>query len=91
VGQLLACATGADPLEQLGGRDPQRLCELGDGTNAGLALGALDLGDVGHVEVGIVSEAFLAEAAFLPEPSQVGSEDVERVGHGPTMLRHLSQ
>ena len=35
-----------------------------------------------------MSEALLAEAAFLPKAPRVGGEDVERVGHGPTMLRY---
>jgi hypothetical protein len=38
-----------------------------------------------------VSEAFLAETALLPDSAEVCRENVERVGHGPTMLRHLSQ
>jgi hypothetical protein len=80
-----------DPVKQLRSRDPKRFRELGDGSNAWLALAALDLRDMGHVEVGAVGQAFLAQMALLPDAPQVGGEDVERVGHRPTMLGHLSQ
>jgi hypothetical protein len=83
--------TCADAIEQLGSRDLERCCELGDRPNARLALAALDLGDVRSVEACIVCETFLAEPTLATEATQVGSEDIERVGHGPTMLRHLSQ
>lgn len=43
------------------------------------------------VEAGIVRQAFLAQAAMLADAAQVGGEDVERVVHGPTMLRQLPQ
>jgi hypothetical protein len=38
-----------------------------------------------------VRQALLAQMALLPNAPQVGGEDVERVGHRPTMLGHLSQ
>lgn len=80
-----------DTLEQLASRNTQRPCQLVHGAHSGLALSALDLGHVRGIEAGVVREAFLAQIALLPEPSQVGGEGVECVGHVPTMLRHLSQ
>jgi hypothetical protein len=59
AGQL-ACAACANTLEELSGRHPERRCELGDSADTWLALAALDLGDVCHVEVGVVSQALLA-------------------------------
>jgi hypothetical protein len=49
-----------DPLEEVSGRYVQRYAELGDRAYAWLPLGALDLRDVGHVEIGSVRETFLA-------------------------------
>jgi hypothetical protein len=91
---ILLFSQGTAPVDarkQLRGGDPRRTRELGDGSNARLALAALDLCDMGHVEVGAVRQAFLAQMALLPDAPQVGGEDVERVGHRPTMLGHLSQ
>ncbi len=81
----------ADPGEQLGSGDPKPLCELRDSTDARLALTALDLRDMRHVQVRAVSETLLAETTLSPQPSHVRSEDIERVAHNPTMVRHLSQ
>jgi hypothetical protein len=65
----LRLLTSVDAGEQIGGRDPKRPRELGDRSDARLALAALYLGDVRHVEVGRVCEPFLTEAAFLPDAS----------------------
>ena len=43
------------------------------------------------MKIGAVRQMFLAQTTLLPNASQVGSEDIERVGHRPTMLRYLSK
>ncbi len=67
----LGCADGAsssgvaalEAVEEDRGADVESAGELGDGADAGLALGALDAGDVRHVQAAEVSQSLLAEAA----------------------------
>ena len=50
-----------DALEQLRSGDPERPRQLGDSSHARLALAALDLRDMGHMEIGAVRQTFLAK------------------------------
>jgi hypothetical protein len=88
---VLACTAPVDAVEQIRSGDFERSRQLGDGAHARLTLLALDLRDMGYMEIGAVRQAFLAQAELLPDATHVGGEDSERVGHRPTMLLHLSQ
>jgi hypothetical protein len=90
-GSFAWCCAAVDTVEQVGRGHFQSFRQLGDGADARLAFAALDLRDVGHVEVSHVGETFLAELKLAPEAPQVGGEGVERVGHDPTMVGHLCQ
>lgn len=50
----LTCITPIDAVKQLRSGYAKRPCQLGDRPHARLTLAALDLGHVGHVEVGDV-------------------------------------
>jgi hypothetical protein len=63
-----------ETVEEDRGADVEPAGELGDGADAGLALGALDAGDMGHVQTAEVSEPLLTEAAGEPGLAEVRSE-----------------
>ncbi len=85
----LGCADGAsssgvaalEAVEEDRGADVESAGELGDGADAGLALGALDACDVGHVEATEVGEPLLAQAAGEPRLAEVRSELREGIVH----------
>jgi hypothetical protein len=56
---ILARVAPVDAVEQCCSGDPERLRQLGDGSDARLTLAALDLRDVSHVEIGVVRQTFL--------------------------------
>jgi len=58
-----------DAIEELGGRSAKGGRQLGDGPDSRLALAALDLGDVRRIEIGHMSQPFLAQAVDLPDAS----------------------
>ena len=72
-----------DAVEQLRGRDPEGLAQLGDGADSRLALCALDLRHMTRVQAGFVGHAFLAPASFFSKLLQVRGEDIQRIEHKP--------
>lgn len=65
----LAGIAPVDAIEELCSRGAEGGRQLGDGPHSRLALAALDLGDVRRIEIGYMSQPFLAQALSLSDAS----------------------
>src|SRR4029077_5389493 len=70
-----------DLLEQRARWDVQCACQPGGRSDPGLTPAALDLRHVRHMDLSVVGQSLLTEAAFLSEPPEICREGIELVGH----------